>query len=1770
MKLEKLNRFNDGLHAQHQQGFFALSRLLLFVGLFFAAVLAMAPKAAFAQLTLTNVDNVTDSGVLELNGAISVNTAVIGSTTYLFVAGSDDNGVSVFLVANDGTLTNVDNVIDDATLNLASPFFVTTAVVGGTTYLFVAGNSDNGISVFSVANDGTLTNVDNVSDAGGLKLLGALTVHTAVVGGTTYLFVAGSNDNGVSVFSVANNGTLTNVDNVADNGVLQLLGARSLTTAIIGSTTYLFVTGATDNGISVFSVANDGTLTNVDNVSDDATLNLATAFSIDSAVIGSTTYLFVAGATDNGVSVFSVANNGMLTNVANVNDDATLNLGSPRSVNTVVITGNTYLFVAGLSDNGISVFSVANDGMLANVANVSDAGALELLGAFSSTSAAIGGTTYLFVAGILDDGISVFSATAPEINVTGMGISIVDGDTTPVLADNTDFGSTDITIGMVDHTFTIQNLGGLPLNLGANAASLSGVNAADFSIITQPATSVSPSGSTTVVVRFDPSVIGVHNAMLSIANDDSNENPYDFSITGNGAVAPSGEFLVNTTTANDQFEPAITTLSGGGFVAVWTDNSAAVGRVGNFKPKKGKKLSGIAMVNDTSGSAVRAQRYDVNGVPQGGEFLVNTSTTNTQDTPAIDALSDGGFVIAWKDSSNGSDDDIRAQRYDATGTAQGGEFLVNTLTANNQHNPSIAALSGGGFVIAWEDFSVSSGAIKARRYDVTGVAQGTEFPINSISESFVGEPDMAGLSDGGFAVTWRVNALSGGDTSGGSVRVRRFDVSGMAQGIETQVNTTTINNQFSPVLAAFPAGGFVIAWEDASQTGGDTSQNAIRAQRYDATGAAQGSEFLVNTTTTKIQSLPSVTTQSNGGFIIAWDDFSNAFNDDIRAQRYDASGNKLGNEFVANTTTTSGQTRSSIAALSGDLFVIAWQDGSQTGGDTSSAAIRANIFGKPQEINVTGLGTDIADGDTIPSLADDTDFGNADIDIGLVSHTFTIQNLGGVTLNLGANAVSLSGANAADFSIMAQPTTSVVPGGATTFTVRFDPSVIGVHNATLSIANDDANESPYDFSISGTGAGSPEMDITGFSGRSIADGDVTPDLADNTDFGTVAFSGGAKDITYIIRNSGNAKLNLTGTPRVVLGGANAADFTLTADAAPTIAPGGGTTFFTLTFAPSAGGTRSATVSIANNDSNENPYTYSVQGTGINTPPFGTVIISGTTERGQTLTADTSGLADADGLGAFSYQWRRGGTGIAGATTSTYTLVQADVGSTMDVVVSYTDGAGMAESVTSAPTGTVQAIPQFTLNVATTGPGTGSLSSNPAGVDCNSDCTQDYDRGTSVTLTPAADSGSVLASWSGDCTGTGACVVIMDQDRAVSARFELVAPKPTTLFSSILPSARSGSFNGSSSSAGADSPAALGDPITVFASIINAGSDPAQSCTISVPASAPVSLSYQETDAANAPVGPANVPFDVTTGQTRSFILALTPTTLSSGKNVFPDFVCDNANVDAIPGVNTVFLSIDDHEVPDVLSIGASPSGDGVINIPSGSAGFMTASAINIGAGDVVGSADVAMTVSIDTGAAALPLLIQLCETNASSTCITPLGTAPVSTTIGDSASFFAVFVTDQSDGAGIALDPANARVFLRFTDANGIIRSVSSAAVTVPAAADLPVQSAADLPVGRWAVMVRKTTGIRHAQEPGTLYVWPDGRARLQSGGQTTALGLAPANDNTGSGTFTGIEAQGVIVGQFVPNHSLFMVSKRHNTRLDIWGVHDTRGLNQKIGETAQ
>jgi hypothetical protein len=149
----------------------------------------------------------------------------------------------------------------------------------------------------------------------------------------------------------------------------------------------------------------------------------------------------------------------------------------------------------------------------------------------------------------------------------------------------------------------------------------------------------------------------------------------------------------------------------------------------------------------------------------------------------------------------------------------------------------------------------------------------------------------------------------------------------------------------------------------------------------------------------------------------------------------------------------------------------------------NTTRVRVTITGTgfSPEINIMGNGQSISNNDTTPSTTDGTDFGPVDVATDTLTRTFTIQNLGTGSLSLsGAPKVQISGS---DFSVTTQPVSPVVAnGGTATFQITFAPTTTGLRTATVTIANNDANESSYQFAIQGNGIpdtdGDKEDDIS--------------------------------------------------------------------------------------------------------------------------------------------------------------------------------------------------------------------------------------------------------------------------------------------------------------------------------------------------------------------------------------------------------------------------------------------------------------------------------------------------------------------------------------------------------------------------------------------------------------------------------------------------------------------------------------------------------------------
>jgi hypothetical protein len=357
---------------------------------------------------------------------------------------------------------------------------------------------------------------------------------------------------------------------------------------------------------------------------------------------------------------------------------------------------------------------------------------------------------------------------------------------------------------------------------------------------------------------------------------------------------------------------------------------------------------------DGNSYGIYAQRYNSVGVPQGSEFQVNTYTSNNQVSPSVAIDSDGDFVIAW--TSREPDGDlygIYAQRYNSEGIRQGTEFHVNTYTTLTQNFSTVAMDDAGDFVIAWQSGHLKyqngqdgdSYGIFAQRYNATGVPQGSEFQVNTTTTYKQVIPSIAMDSDGDFVITW-VNYYQYDHKS--KIMAQRYNSAGVPQDTEFNVNPAS-GFLDSPAIAMDSDGDFVITWHGP----GDNSYFDIFAQRFNSTGIPQGSDFRVNTFTTDAQGTPAIAMDSDGDFVISWSDRghdNNHYNNyEIFAQRYNSEAVPQGTEFHVNTFTTNLQFESSIAIDSKGDFVITWTSPGQDGGGYGVYGQRYNAEGESQQ-----------------------------------------------------------------------------------------------------------------------------------------------------------------------------------------------------------------------------------------------------------------------------------------------------------------------------------------------------------------------------------------------------------------------------------------------------------------------------------------------------------------------------------------------------------------------------------------------------------------------------------------------------------------------------------------------------------------------------------------------------------------------------------------------------------------------------------------------------
>ena len=310
----------------------------------------------------------------------------------------------------------------------------------------------------------------------------------------------------------------------------------------------------------------------------------------------------------------------------------------------------------------------------------------------------------------------------------------------------------------------------------------------------------------------------------------SGTDTYPYSVQGQRYASDGsprgGQFQVNTYTTQTQHSPAVAAADDGDFVVVWQSD----GSVGT----------------DWSGESIQGQRYASDGSPLGSQFQVNTFWQFGQIDPSVDAAADGSFVVVWSsrgtygtDEQYGSGFSIQGQRFAPDGSKRGAEFQVNTYTTYDQLAPSVGVDSDGDFIVVWHNnfgsfgSDSSSASIQGQRYASDGSLRGSQFQVNSYTPGYQDFASVTARPAGDFVVVWQGH-ISPTDTSGRSIRARRYTSGGSPRGVEFQVNTGTAGSQLRPDVAAAASGDFVVVWDGLVSSGTDTSFDSVQGQRFRA------------------------------------------------------------------------------------------------------------------------------------------------------------------------------------------------------------------------------------------------------------------------------------------------------------------------------------------------------------------------------------------------------------------------------------------------------------------------------------------------------------------------------------------------------------------------------------------------------------------------------------------------------------------------------------------------------------------------------------------------------------------------------------------------------------------------------------------------------------------------------------------------------------------------------------------------------------------------
>ncbi|MBF9196618.1 cadherin domain-containing protein [Microvirga terrestris] len=362
----------------------------------------------------------------------------------------------------------------------------------------------------------------------------------------------------------------------------------------------------------------------------------------------------------------------------------------------------------------------------------------------------------------------------------------------------------------------------------------------------------------------------------------------------------------------EKYNLQVAALANGTFVAVWSEFND-----GEFD--------------------VYAQLYNADGSGRGPSFKINDvdETPSNQMFPAVTALKNGGFAVAWLDFENGGNSDIRVRTLDADGNPTSAERIAIHDVSRPPEGGYIAAhieSFGDSFVVMAKHGGAGEG-VGAQFFDGQGEPRNFNLPGTNFQSyggaTIVGAPAGSTL-EGKFITAALDTALDQIlvqiHSAGGGVTYRSIDIAPLTDSVS---------------VAALPGGRFMVAWKEIQEN----SIHKVRAIVYGSNGNSQAAYDLV-AANSEIRD-PVIAALPNGGFALAYRQ-----NNDIWARTYKSDGVPDGQPLLVHNDVEDKQTEPTITVLIDGRFIVGWNNE----GAGASTSLRAQILDSRDGMNWTGSG----------------------------------------------------------------------------------------------------------------------------------------------------------------------------------------------------------------------------------------------------------------------------------------------------------------------------------------------------------------------------------------------------------------------------------------------------------------------------------------------------------------------------------------------------------------------------------------------------------------------------------------------------------------------------------------------------------------------------------------------------------------------------------------------------------------------------------------------